>query len=271
MQESRAARRGRPVQELERPEPATLDHALCYPRRRIMIGSPPALRLAWLFDIDGTLLVTEGAARESFVHALRQHFGVADELGDIGFAGRTEPLILADILHKHRRRFEDGEEARFWDAVFDHMRTLFVPGRGRLLPGVPELLDALEREPHWVSGLLTGNMTQMAHIKLTRFHLNRRFAFGTFGEEAPDRDQMARLAVRRAAERYGIPCHRCVVVGDTEHDVTCARAAGARVVAVATGPRGRDELMALAPDLVLDDLSETGELIDWAGAVSAAD
>src|SRR5207245_10868859 len=106
-----------------------------------------------------------------------------DDLRDIAFAGRTEPRILEDILSKHEVRFEDGEEARFWDTVFERMRLVFTPERGRLLPGVLELLAAVEREPGWVPGILTGNMTQMARIKLDRFGPADRFRFGAFGED----------------------------------------------------------------------------------------
>jgi phosphoglycolate phosphatase-like HAD superfamily hydrolase len=224
-------------------------------------------RLAWLFDVDGTLLVTEGAAHQAFVLAVRDVLGIDDDLADIAFAGRTEPLIVADILTKHERRFVDGEEPRFWNAVFDHMRQVFPPTRGRLLPGVPELLEAVEGERDWVSALLTGNMTQMARIKLMRFGIVDRFAFGAFGEEARDRNALAQVAVERAG-RHGVPPERCVVVGDTEHDIACARAAGARVVAVATGPRTRAELEGLGADLALDDLTGTSELIAWARDVA---
>jgi phosphoglycolate phosphatase-like HAD superfamily hydrolase len=224
-------------------------------------------RLAWLFDIDGTLLVTDGAARECFSRALRDFIGVDDDLRDIGFAGRVEPLILADILSKHRVQLQDGDEARFWNQVFDRMRSALHPGRGRLLPGVRELLGALEQEPDWVVGLLTGNMTQMARIKLTRFGLEGRFRFGAFGEEAPDRNALAVEAVRRAEQRFGIPRARCIVVGDTEHDVACARVAGAKVVAVATGGTSLEQLAALGPDLALENLASTESLLEWARAI----
>jgi phosphoglycolate phosphatase len=224
----------------------------------------PQPYLAWLFDIDGTLLLTEGAAREAFARAVGEAFHVEDGLDSIEFAGRTEPLILADILRKHGRTFSRDEEAQFWNTVVGHMQLAFPPGRGRLLPGIVELLDAIASEPRWVVGLLTGNMSEMARIKLTRFGLLDRFAFGAFGEEAPNRDALACNAVASIQARYGIPAHRCIVVGDTEHDIACARAAGARVVAVATGSKSRPELEALRPDLALDDLSETQELLDWA-------
>jgi phosphoglycolate phosphatase-like HAD superfamily hydrolase len=226
-------------------------------------------KLVWLFDVDGTLLTTEGAAREAVSLAVHQSLGIEDALADIAFGGRTEPLILADILAKHGVRFGDGEEARFWDRVFDAMRAVFRPPRGRLLPGIPALLAQIGREPGWVSGLLTGNMTQMAGIKLERFGIRERFAFGAFGEEAADRNALARLAVERVGRRYGVPPARCIVLGDTEHDIACARVAGARAVAVATGTWSREQLEAHAPDILLDDLSDPSALMAFARGVAA--
>ena len=226
--------------------------------------SSTAPRLAWLFDIDGTILVTQGASREAFARALDERYRITDDLKDIRFDGRTEPLILGDILAKHALEFRDGEEARFWNTVFAHMRELLQPPRGRLLEGAAETIERVASQPGWVMGLLTGNMTEMAHIKLARFGLENRFAFGAFGEQAPNRDALARVAVERVAQQYGLSPGQCLVVGDTEHDVACARHAGARVAAVATGTRTRAELEALGPDLVLDDLGQGERLIEWA-------
>jgi phosphoglycolate phosphatase-like HAD superfamily hydrolase len=74
--------------------------------------------------------------------------------------------------------------------------------------------------------------------------------------------------VARAAERCGVPAYRCIVVGDTEHDIACARAAGAMAVAVATGGCTRDKLAAHEPDLLLDSLLETDALFGWAAALA---
>src|SRR5438552_3891046 len=145
-------------------------------------------RLAWIFDVDGTLLLTEGASREAFSLAVRDRLGIEDDLQGIAFAGRTEPLILADILARHRRTLDLEDEARFWNSVFRHMRERLRPERGRVLAGVRALLDALAAEPAWRIGLLTGNMTQMAAIKLGHYGLLGRFTFGAFGEMAADRD-----------------------------------------------------------------------------------
>ena len=131
-----------------------------------------------------------------------------------------------------------------------------------------DLLAAVDREPGWVPALLTGNTSGMARIKLAHYGIAGRFRFGAFGEEAADRNTLAQVAVARAAERYGVPPGRCLVVGDTEHDIACARAAGARVVAVATGVRDRAVLAAQGPDLLLDDLSDTRACLEWARGVA---
>jgi phosphoglycolate phosphatase-like HAD superfamily hydrolase len=225
----------------------------------------------WLFDVDGTLLHTDGLARKAFAATLRDQLGIDDDLRDIAFAGRTDPLILGDILRKHGRSLDGAEMGRFWAATHDGMSRLLSPGTGRLLPGVPELLGAVGCEPAWVAALLTGNTTGMARVKLGHFGIGGRFEFGAFGEEAADRNALACVAVARAAERYGVPPHRCIVIGDTEHDVACARASGARAVAVATGIRSREVLEATRPDLMLADLSDAARILDWAREVAAGD
>ena len=73
--------------------------------------------------------------------------------------------------------------------------------------------------------------------------------------------------MERVREQYGIPAGRCIVIGDTEHDVACARAAGAKAVAVGTGRRKLEELAASAPDLLIDDLTRFDDVIRWAGAL----
>jgi phosphoglycolate phosphatase len=228
--------------------------------------NPP--RLAWLFDIDGTLLVTEGASREALVRAFRQRFGIEDDLRDIRFDGRIDPLILGDILAKHELVLEADDEAAFWNEVFDQMRAILVPPRGRLLPGAEQLVDRVGAREDWVMGLLTGNMSEMAHIKLSRFGLEDRFAFGAYGEQAEDRDALARTVVARVGREYGLPSRSCVILGDTEHDVRCARSAGAWCVAVATGTRTRAELEALGADLVLDDFTDPAPLLRWAESLA---
>ncbi len=220
--------------------------------------------LVWLFDVDGTLLQTEGAGREAMLRALRDRHGIEDDLTTIPFAGRTDRLIIDDISARHALGFDDAARAGFHDHVIEHMRAIMTPPRGGLLPGVLETLAAVAAEPAWVCALLTGNESRMARLKLEAFDVWTRFAWGAYSEDGVDRDAIARVAVARAAARHGVGPERCVVVGDTEHDIACARAAGAHVVAVTTGGRSRERLAAHAPDLLLDDLRDPAPLLAWA-------
>jgi len=110
--------------------------------------------------------------------------------------------------------------------------------------------------------LLTGNYAAGARIKLHHFGLWTHFDWGAFGDDHAERGALARAALARAASR-GVRLRSsrdAIVVGDTPLDIACARAAGARAVAVATGAHGLDELRACKPDLALPDLTDLDTL-----------
>ena len=218
-------------------------------------------RRVLLFDIDGTLLQTDGAGSQALSDALHARLGIRDELNGIAFAGRTDPLILGDILARHEVVLAGADLAAFWDATYARAAELLQPGRGRILPGVEALLEQVAGHPHWTSALLTGNNAPMAKIKLRHYGIDRFFKFGAFGDQAVDRNALAQLAVQRAAEWGAADGRDCVVIGDTPLDIACARAADAWAVAVATGSFSMAELAPYAPDLLLADLTDPDPLL----------
>lgn len=206
----------------------------------------------------------EGAGKEALELAIRDVFGIEHALDGVPVAGRTDPLIVAEALARNGRAFADGEPERFWATAAAHLTALLAGPRGHVLPGVVSLLDAIAERPGQVCALLTGNLPAFAKLKLGAFGLFERFAFGSYGNDGSDRPAMARHAVALAAQGWGTPPSRCVVVGDTELDIGCARAAGAHAVAVASGGRSRAQLAPYAPDLLLDDLTDTAAILGWA-------
>jgi phosphoglycolate phosphatase-like HAD superfamily hydrolase len=52
----------------------------------------------YVFDIDGTLLRADGAGARAFDHALGEVFGLAGAGAGVRFGGKTDPMILAEIL-----------------------------------------------------------------------------------------------------------------------------------------------------------------------------
>jgi phosphoglycolate phosphatase len=181
-------------------------------------------------------------------------------------AGRTDPLIIQDACALHSVPDAASERTRLVELYLEYLNEELpkhAPGR-RVLPGVVPLLDTLQRDPGTILALLTGNLPDAARLKLSAFGLWHYFATGAFGDDAPDRNGLVPVAASRAAALgYPmIPPQRTVVIGDTPHDVTCARAAGARSVGVATGRSSMDELAAAGADVVLPDLGDTTNAVE---------
>lgn len=222
-----------------------------------------------LFDIDGTLVRTDGAGTRAMNRAFEDLFGVPQAFDGIPMSGRTDRRILEDALTRAgvdpRRELID----RFHDCYAGHLhRALEEPeSRKRVLPGVQPLLDALAAPPfadRVFLALLTGNCEQGARIKLEHFDLWRFFPCGAYGDDVHDRNELFPVAMARA-QAQGISCagpQDVFVVGDTELDVACAAAAGARSVAVATGTSSADALRRTSADVVFDDLRDTRAFLE---------
>ena len=218
-----------------------------------------------LFDIDGTLISTGGAGLAALRTAFTQLFGVADPQ-DVPVSGRTDRGIARELFDAHG--IEDSPEnwERFRDAYLAQLRLQLPRRPGRMLPGVPELLAGLAGRDRVLVGLLTGNTRDGARVKLEHFSIHQHFAFGGFGDRHANRDDVAAEALA-AAREHNQGSHRHAdhvwVIGDTPLDVRCARAIGARALAVATGGHPAEELAAAEPDLLLPDLSDTARLLNW--------
>lgn len=214
-----------------------------------------------LLDIDGTLIRTGRAGSRAMSRAFEDVFGVAGAFDGVEMAGRTDKWILDDAASRagvdlsgdNFRRFQDRYSARLMDTLREP-----TPGKG-VLPGVRRLLETLDARDDVFTALLTGNCEEGARIKLQHFDIWKFFRCGAYGDEVTDRNHLFEIAVRRA-EACGAPRVQpsdVVVVGDTVLDVACAKAAGARSVAVATGPCDVDTLRKSGADVVVRDLSDT--------------
>ncbi len=217
-----------------------------------------------LFDIDGTLILTGGAGGRAMSRAFEEVFGIARAFDGVPMAGRTDRRILDNAAARAGLVLDDEARRRFRDRYFDCLlEALQEPAHPkRVLPGVLPLLEALTSPPlaeDIVLALLTGNCEQGARLKLEYFDLWRFFRCGAFGDDTHDRNDLFSVAMQRAKDCGfpGVAPERVIVVGDTELDVACAAAAGARSVAVATGPSSAGVLRESGAEVVLEDLSNT--------------
>ena len=198
--------------------------------------------------------------------AFEEVFSIADAFLGIPMAGRTDAWILNDAAAAHGIPPDSPDLTRFRDAYVRHLAVeLQKPGVARkgLMPGVRELLDLLAPRDDVFLALLTGNYEAGARLKLEYFDLWKYFSCGAFGDAAPHRNVLVPKALARVEACAGLTfaAADAIVIGDTPLDVGCAAHVGARSLAVATGSHSIEELRQAGADHVLQDLSDTNEVL----------
>ncbi len=214
-----------------------------------------------LFDIDGTLLKTNGIGSAAMLSALGALYQRPIARGGVEFAGRTDHQIIYDLLAANHLPLDDypGVVPEVFRIFPGHLRQAAEGHQPHLLPGVAELLAELARQPGIGLGLVTGNNYHGAKTKLELVGLDfNLFPFGAFGSDAADRNALPPIALERAARYYGrmFAPAEALVIGDTPADIACARASGIPVLAVATGWSSLDELASYTPDHLLSNLAD---------------
>ena len=222
-----------------------------------------------LLDIDGTLIRTGRAGSRAMNRAFEDLFGIAGAFDNVEMAGRTDKWIVEDAASRAGVDLSGDAFHRFRDRYFVRLtETLREPAPGKgVLPGVRRLLDIFDTRDDVFSALLTGNCEEGARIKLQHFDIWKFFRCGAYGDDVTDRNHLFEIALRRA-EAGGAPRVTpadVIVIGDTVLDVACAKAAGARSVAVATGPCDVETLRKRGADVVVRDLNDTEGLFRLVG------
>jgi phosphoglycolate phosphatase-like HAD superfamily hydrolase len=209
-----------------------------------------------LWDIDGTILHTGKAGEAALGHAMEELHGISRGLQGLEIAGRTDKWIVEQLLAREGLAHGETEIARFLDVYVERLAEELPRRRGGLHPGVLGILEEGHRREDIVQGLLTGNIEKGARLKLSRYGVNHFFEFGAFADDSPVRNELGPHARRRARDRHGeeFPADRIFIIGDTPHDVACARAIGAKAIAVATGSFSVEQLEACGADAVFTDL-----------------
>lgn len=230
------------------------------------LGAMPSSRVLVLFDVDHTLIETRGVGREMYERVFPAVTGMAfRKLASV--SGRAEPDIIRETLDLHGVE-PTGEAIRRlaralaegYDAARDELAE-----RGRALPGAQGTLAMLAAEPAVHLSVLTGNLRDIARIKVEVFGLDRYLDLeaGAYGDDDPDRAALVAIAQRRASEQTGIVFgnEHTVLIGDTPKDVEAALVAGVRVIAVASGKSSVPELRDAGATSVFADLTDSASLL----------
>jgi phosphoglycolate phosphatase-like HAD superfamily hydrolase len=218
-----------------------------------------------LFDIDGTILRSNGAGRRAMIAALREVFGVTGP-EDHRYDGKTDPQIVREVM-----RLEGHDDGHI-DERMDALMVLYLTRLERELeqvdtlvhPGIFELLAALEQRHDTILGLLTGNLREGAYAKLRAAGIDPgRFRVGAFGSDHEHRPELPAVARNRAQAELAIDLsgEHLVVIGDTPADIECGRSLGVRAIGVATGSYSVDELLSCGAHAVFETLADTRRVV----------
>lgn len=220
-----------------------------------------------LFDIDGTLIRSQGAGRETLAYALEEVFGTTGPLAEYHMSGKTDPRIVMDLMTAVG--FKPEEISSKLPQVYELMaakgREIFPHREMHACPGVPELLSTLKHHDSVVLGLLTGNAQLTAPIKLIAADIDpTQFKVGVYGSEALDRNHLPAIGIARANQLtgYEFSGYNTTVIGDTPADILCARAGKVTAVAVASGWHSTATLAKYQPDHLFENLTDTQMVLE---------
>ena len=226
-----------------------------------------------LWDIDGTLVIAPrgGAYKDYFAPALERAYGSAGKLAEIlKVSGMTDLQIAFEVLRHEGITVEELHARKhvFCDFLGEEINRVGTTEKDRFiaLPGVREILQATHEHPKFINALLTGNLKPAARFKLDFVNLSRFFDFslGAFGEESHRREDLPAIAAQSISRffDYDFAASQFIVIGDTPNDIACARAFGAKAVAVATGRNHPPKtLLPFKPDVLLENLTDTKRVL----------
>jgi phosphoglycolate phosphatase-like HAD superfamily hydrolase len=208
-----------------------------------------------LFDIDGTLVRRAGPChRQALEKAIHHVTGCLTTTDGIPLHGMLDQDILSQMMQ--REGMSARRIAAAMPVIHHHAQRIYIRTcpdiRDKTCPGVRSLLYRLTRRKIPLA-LVTGNLTKIGWKKLERAGLKDYFLFGAFAEMAATRAGLAKLAIETARKR-GLSTDSVALIGDAPSDIEAAKANGIRSISVATGISNSEELAALNPDVLLEDL-----------------
>ncbi len=224
-----------------------------------------------LFDIDATLITTSRSGVCALESAGRARFGPSFTIEGVDFAGRLDPLIIADLLRRNNQEVSAENMALMRAGYKRELAPLLAkPGIARACPGVLDLLAALQLDERLTLGLLTGNFADTGEMKLQASGVPLEpFTVRVWGDESPhtppSRDHLPPIGLDRYRALRGTPIvgEQVVIIGDTPHDARCAKLSGCWCLGVGTGQFRPAQLIEAGADHAVPDLSDTQAIVDW--------
>ena len=216
-----------------------------------------------LWDIDGTLLLTNYAGVNALKHSIKSIYGIDNFQFTHGLAGRTDTYIAKEAIEDIKGKTSPAEVTALLSCYTSNLPKFMGKRNGHLLPNVKTTLETLEHRPDVSSLLLTGNCVKAAQAKLDFFSISQYFDFNlsAFGEISELREELAKAAWQNLQKQNKeLRTEDVIVIGDTPHDITCAAAIGVRSLIVTTGSSySPEELSTYQPWKIIPQLPTCSE------------
>jgi len=202
-----------------------------------------------IFDLDGTLVNAYKAVSQSVNYTLNS----------LGFAGRSDLEIKRSVGGGDRKlmvHFVGEGLADRAIAVYrpHHTQALKVKGAVKLLPGSLETLKYLKAQGY-KTAIASNRPTKFTRIILKVLGIMPFFDVVLCADRVekpkPDPEILWDIASRLKIDRKEV-----LYIGDMTIDVNCARRAGVRMAAVATGSSSKKELKDLKPWRIISKINQ---------------
>lgn len=217
----------------------------------------------FLYDIDGTLITLDKTGRWVYQKALSEVLGKEISIEHIDWLGTTDIEIIHKIVEENG--FFGRESIIKMFQIFERISLLFkeivekTPEKLRILPYAYEIVRWSYE--NYYNCLLTGNIKEVAYMKLSPFGLGEFFPVGAFGDERKDRVKLVPMAIKRAEEYYNTKFDDFLVIGDSHRDIIAAKGNNIKSVVVPTGKMSKEELQKYQPDFLIETLNDLPKVV----------
>ena len=207
-----------------------------------------------LFDLDGTLINTNDIIVRSFRATFNRHFPEKEVTEEMihSYIGPTleqtfgeytsDPFLIQDMIETYREFY-----------------VVFEVGNFEIYPDVVEVVSDL-KEKGYNLGIVTSKFKEAAWPSFTHYHLDELFDSFTALDHV-EHPKPHRNAIDMALSHY--PDYTgAIMIGDNQGDILAGKNAGIYSAGVAWALKGKNHLLEVEPDFILEDMKDIYRVLD---------
>ena len=207
---------------------------------------------AILFDFDGTLADTNALIIRTFEETL------ADLLPERNFS-QEEILSFIGPTLDQTGRLLFGDDGKAFAAAYRVVNAKYHDDMISAYPGVVDMVAQLKAAGYKLA-IVSSKKRDFLIRGMKCVGLYDYFDYILGGDDV-DNPKPHPEPVLKAVNHYGLTPAECVMVGDNEHDIESAQAAGVMSVGVGWAVKGIEHLQKFNPDHILHDAADMLELV----------